>query len=82
MPSVSQFDQVITIDNLRVAWIKASHYAETEELYFDAHAYEAFKQFLEAKLLVLQEELVNGTYEPEPFRFLAIPRRWTRSIRL
>jgi hypothetical protein len=38
------FERIVTVDNLRNAWIKAKHHAQTEAVYFDAYAYDAFEE--------------------------------------
>jgi len=74
MPDEDCFQRIVTIDNIRSAWVKARHYARTEEFYFDAHAYRRFEEHLEAKLAGLQHELLDGTYRPSPLRQVLIPK--------
>ncbi len=74
MPPESLFDRIVSLDNLRNAWIKAKHYARTEEVYFDAYAYGAIEDHLEASLLALHQELRDGSYTPAPLRYITIPK--------
>ena len=68
------FDKVISLSNLRNAWVKAKHYAETESVFVDSFAYELFEQHLEANLAALQYELSNASYRPSHLRYLSIPK--------
>ena len=68
------FERIVAVDNLRTAWIKAKHYARTEEVCFDAYAYGAVEEHLEANLAVLRHELASGEYRPAPLRYVAIPK--------
>ena len=74
MPEDDCLQRIATIDNMRSAWVKARHYAQTEEFFFDAYAYRRFEEHLEAKLSGLQHELLDGTYRPSPLRQLVIPK--------
>ena len=73
MAELDLFGRIGALSNLRSAWIKARHYARTEEFYFDAYAYDLFEGRLEANLAALQDELLGGTYEPRPLQQLVIP---------
>ena len=68
------FERIVTVDNLRNAWIKAKHHAQTEAVYFDAYAYDAFEEHLEANLAALHHEILNDTYHPAPLRYVTIPK--------
>jgi retron-type reverse transcriptase/serine/threonine protein kinase len=68
------FERMVTVDNLRNAWIKAKHHAQTEAVYFDAYAYDAFEEHLEANLAALYHEILNDTYHPAPLRYVTIPK--------
>ena len=48
------FDQIISILNLRNAWIKAKHHAQTDEVYLDKYAYDTYGENVEANLVALQ----------------------------
>jgi RNA-directed DNA polymerase len=74
MPPQNLFDRVISLDNIRSAWIKAKHYAQTEAAYFDSYAYDIFEEHLEANLAALHSALLNNTYHPAPLRYIAIPK--------
>lgn len=74
MPQEDLFDRIAAVDNLRRAWIRARHYAGTEEFYFDAYAYSSFGEHVEANLEALRHELLGGTYEPAALRQVVIPK--------
>ena len=68
------FDRIVSIDNLRSAWVKAEQYARTEEVYFDTYAYNVFGEHLEANLVALRYELLDQTYRPAPLRYISVPK--------
>ena len=74
MPSEDCYQRIVAIDNLRSAWVKARHYAQTEEFYFDLAAYRRFAEHLEAKLASLQHELLDCTYRASPLRQVVVPK--------
>ncbi|GEM_PF-1376769 len=61
MSTESLFERIVAVDNLRSAWIKAKHHAQTEAVYFDVYAYDAFEEHLEANLAALNHEILNNT---------------------
>jgi retron-type reverse transcriptase len=74
MTESSMFEKIISVDNLRKAWIKAYQYSRTDDVFFDEYAYSVFADHLEARLLLLSKELSEGTYQPSPLRYITIPK--------
>lgn len=70
----SQFDKIISIDNLRKAWIKVHQYAKTDEIFYDEYAYTTYSEHLEARLQDLSRELRDGIYRPSYLRYTKIPK--------
>lgn len=74
MTELTLFEELTSIDNLRKAWVRAEYYARTQDVFYDGYAYRRFDSYLETNLRIVQHELSQGIYEPNPLRYVMIPK--------
>ena len=72
---VREFEQVFSLDNMRLAWRKVYKYAKTTEAYYDSITYERYDKRADEYLIVLQHKIMQArNYVPAPFHRLNVKR--------
>jgi len=72
---IREFDQVFSLDNMRLAWRKIYKYAKNTEAYYDCITYERYNKRADEYLMVLQHKIMEDRdYKPAPFHLLNVSR--------
>ncbi len=72
---IREFEQIFSLDNMRLAWRKIYKYAKTTEAYYDSITYERYNKRADEYLMVLQHKIMQDrNYRPAPFHLLNVKR--------
>lgn len=76
-----KFEAITSLDNLFNAWKKLEREISFHDIWYDELSFKKFKFNLKKELLIIQADLLNGTYKMSPIVPIPFPKIGTDKIR-